>query len=50
MDEGGIILHKSSMGGKFFTSSDLIPFYLRDFLASLIFSSSIYYIIKVEDN
>src|SRR3954453_3993504 len=39
MGEGGIVLHKSSIGGKFFTSSDLIPFSLRDFLASFISSS-----------
>src|SRR4051794_35432214 len=39
MGEGRIGLHKSSIGGKFFTSSDLIPFSLRDFLASFITSS-----------
>src|SRR3954454_21747826 len=39
MGEGGIGLHKSYIGGKYFTSSDLIPFSLRDFLASFIFSS-----------
>lgn len=39
MGEGGIGLHKSSIGGKFFTSLDLIPFSLRDFLASFITSS-----------
>src|SRR3954454_17488923 len=36
---GGIGLHNSSIGGRFFTSSDLIPFSLRDFLASFITSS-----------
>src|SRR3954462_14895234 len=39
MGEGGIGLHMSSIGGKFFTCSDLIPFSLRDFLASFVFSS-----------
>src|SRR3954447_3469680 len=36
---GGIGLHNSSIGGRFFTSSNLIPFSLRDFLASFITSS-----------
>jgi hypothetical protein len=39
VDERGIGLHNSSIGGKFFTSSALIPFSLRDFLAFFITSS-----------
>ena len=44
MGGGGIGLHNSSRGSRFFTSSDLIPFSLRDLLASFItysFSTSI---------
>src|SRR3954447_772991 len=36
---GGIGLHNSSIGGRFFTYSNLIPFSLSDFLASFITSS-----------
>src|SRR3954451_1200338 len=39
MVDGGIGLHNSSIGGRFFTSSNLIPFSLRYFLASFIASS-----------
>src|SRR4051812_48436729 len=39
VDEWGIGLHNSSIGGRFFTSSSLIPFSFRHFLASFITSS-----------
>src|SRR3954452_480488 len=37
--DGGTGLHNASIGGRFFTSSNLVPFSLRDFLASFITSS-----------
>jgi hypothetical protein len=39
VEERGIGLHSSSIGAQFFTFLDLIPFSLRDFLASFITSS-----------